>query len=205
MASQSSGRISPRAHLASLAACLSATGIGLSNLPAQSQCLLAASCSGTSQSSAMGAVMTESTGLLTYPASMSGPSPTVPTTQYSGFTETAKTTLGGFSRLGTGNLTEQGAPAGPQIRLQGNPDSVSAPDLTLGERKLTPEITSITPALTTRLQPASLSSYSAGVGATAPDSANSSLWNFEAILYKQDRTGSSCSLNRQGPQINTCR
>lgn len=31
------------------------------------------------------------------------------------------------------------------------------------------------------------------------------LWNAEAILYRPDRTGGACSLNRQGPQINTCR
>jgi hypothetical protein len=31
------------------------------------------------------------------------------------------------------------------------------------------------------------------------------LWNAETILYKLERTGGPCSLNRQGPQINTCR
>ena len=31
------------------------------------------------------------------------------------------------------------------------------------------------------------------------------LWNAESILYKLERTGGPCSLNRQGPQINTCR
>lgn len=33
----------------------------------------------------------------------------------------------------------------------------------------------------------------------------SNLWNAESILYKLERTAGSCSLNRQGPQINTCR
>jgi|GEM_PF-4381831 len=31
------------------------------------------------------------------------------------------------------------------------------------------------------------------------------LWNAEGISYRNDRTVGACSLNRQGPQINTCR
>jgi hypothetical protein len=42
-------------------------------------------------------------------------------------------------------------------------------------------------------------------GSSNENGGPTNLWNAESILWKADRTGGPCSLNRQGPQINTCR
>jgi len=205
MASQAFSPSSTRARLFPLLASFSATGLGLCCFPAQGQCLSPASCGGISQSSLIGPARNEATSAPTNPTSLTSPTLVIPITQYSGFTETLNTSLGGVSRQSAGTSTDQGVTSNPQTKLPGNPNSAIAPNLNLDKQELAPENPAITPALTTRLQPALLNSSSTGMTISPLDGSNSSLWNSESILYKQDRTGSPCSINRQGPQINTCR
>lgn len=60
-----------------------------------------------------------------------------------------------------------------------------------------------TAATLLRLQPAVLDQD--GRQALSDIGSPTNLWNAESIVYKLERTGGPCSLNRQGPQINTCR
>lgn len=204
MASQAFIPSSPRARLFPLLASFSATGLGLCCFPVQGQCLSPASCGGISQSSVVGAARNEATSAPTNPIFLTNPALIIPITQNSGSTETSNTSFGGVNRQSAGTSTDQGVLGNPQVRLPGNANSAVAPNLSLGNQDQAPENPAITPALTTRLQPASLNSSSTGTATITLDGSSSSLWNSESILYKKDRTGSPCSINRQGPQINTC-
>lgn len=120
------------------------------------------------------------------------------------FPESFNTTIGGLNRSGVGSSSPFPGAAVLQLTGTGN---VAMPteevDQPVGPSSVPQAVAPSTSALFLRLQP---TQFTIDQPARPNlDTGTVSLWNSENVLYKQDSTGSPCSLNKQGPQIATCR
>lgn len=120
------------------------------------------------------------------------------------FPESFHTSIGGSNRSGVGSSSQFTGAAVLQLTGTGvvamPAEEVEQP---VGPSSVPQAVAPSTSALFLRLQP---TQFTLDQPARPNlDTGNISLWNSENVLYKQDGTGSPCSLNKQGPQIATCR